>query len=115
MNHVDKFIKVLEIEDDEDEYKWEPRKPYSRTLKQWWMLLIYKIKYIKPESNYGYSCHVCGSDHDSDWPSSTLLEMSKPQYSSYASYEFGIMGHDWEEEHQCNKCGSLFGFSNSSY
>ena len=36
-------------------------------------------------------------------------------YSAYASYEFGINGHTWDEIHKCPVCNKEYWFDNSDY
>jgi hypothetical protein len=36
-------------------------------------------------------------------------------FSFYASYEFGVNGHDWNELHFCPYCEEEYSFTNSDY
>lgn len=94
--------------------KWEPRKASLRTLSQWVQFALYKIGYFEAPKYTGYCCHICGTHPDDDYPSSTMLYMSKPANNPWYSYEFGVNGCDWEEEHQCENCGTVYSFSNGS-
>lgn len=57
----------------------------------------------------GYNCPNCGC-HSEEEP----LKIENHRYNSYYSYEFGVTGYDWEEQHQCPKCRSKYWISNSS-
>lgn len=87
----------------------EFNKPQSRTLKQWFE--FFKAKIFRPDIG-SYGCPVCNEWGNRDL---TLLKIENYTSSSYASREFGIDGHDWTEQHQCLKCGTIYEKDNADY
>lgn len=59
-----------------------------------------------------YGCPRCGHWQDSD---EDLLEILDYSSSGYASYEFGIDGHEWNERHRCPKCKMIYWIHNADY
>lgn len=57
-----------------------------------------------------YACPNCGCSVGEQEP----IVITKAVYNSYYSYEFGVTGYDWEEQHQCRKCRTKHWISNSS-
>lgn len=96
--------------------KFEPRDAKKRSFIQW-LNYIYALYYNwKNETRHGlYVCPICGEYGCDDYPSRTMLNMTRPVYNSYYAYEFGVMdGADWEETHQCENCGTVYSFSNAN-
>jgi len=42
-------------------------------------------------------------------------QISDYVFSNYASYEFGLDGHNWLETHKCPGCKKEYSFDNSDY
>ncbi len=63
-------------------------------------------------SDSGYDCPNCGFDNIVE---QEPLKIENYHENSYYSYEFGSVGYDWEEQHQCPVCRSKFWFSNSTH
>lgn len=82
--------------------KWEKPTHYE------WFARCRECQYTLYTDSYG--CPNCGCDCAGEEP----IEITKPQYNSYYSYEFGVTGYDWEELHQCRKCKTKYWLSNSS-
>lgn len=83
-------------------------------------LLGLEVEILKNRETHGYDCN-CGwlppeEMYKTEYSGDEVYPKEEGRISSaYASFEFGINGHDWQEVHFCPLCKEEFEFSNSSY
>lgn len=97
---------------EEEEPKFEPRPAERRTCSQWYEFIknsFYNFTGKQVTDHIEYGCPVCGEDADTDYPSDTMLSLTEPVPSFWCS-----AGYVWDEEHQCQNCGTVYEFSNES-
>jgi hypothetical protein len=104
------MVELRAIEENDTDYRFIPRKPSRRTLRQWWTWLLFKVGYHKPSYPSSYGCHVCSEHGDEN----TVLHYGASEYDYRASCEFGGNQTVWMEEHQCENCGTVYEFWNGS-
>lgn len=90
---------------------FKPRKAEPRTFQQWAQFFLFRLGISKPDHKSSYSCPICGEFSAEE---ATLLSVGQYHHNDYYAYEFGVDGGDWIEEHQCERCGTVYEFQNSS-
>lgn len=74
-----------------------------------WIARCARCQYEKFVSSY--ACPHCGKPvNEGQEP----LNKIEPVLNPYYSYEFGVTGYDWVENHRCTTCGRRYWFSNGT-
>lgn len=97
--------------------KWEGEKPW-----EWFSRCSYCL--VKQWDESTYDCPKCGcpcepaegnpNEPEGYFPG-TLIEFGETRKNPRYSFEYGVSnGADWDERHQCRKCGKRWWFTNSN-